>query len=604
MRSPKFNFSKTKIEGVVSQSALKKTWKSLGGQLRKQLFLDLIEFKDYDQRIDTVTARIEKEVHEASYRPDKPIHYLVEKSRGLCRQMTQCRPEDLLILETLTRSLKAELVDGRPSKKAFFEPDDQRFARSGPRLGVQEYSAIASWKNFQQEIFRFSKERKYIVVTDVANFYDFISFTHLRNIISSICNVREEVLDFLVFVLNEMAWTPDYMPRSEIGLPQMESNAPRVLANAMLYELDRVAEGMAFGDYVRFMDDIDVGLDSISTAKRVIRDIDLTLQSRQLRLNSSKTKILRASQAFDHFCIRENRFLDTCVQILELDNPNSKTSVKKAIGKAYTIWKGDDLQDSRFTRGNGDKIFKYMAKVGRAVEYEIFSDDLVSMIKLQPGMRLTAFSLLSFKDHPNQEFYILCDFFEDGIFVDDFSCILMAKFAVHARFRANSKMRKSAKMLIDRFCETGTIYSIYSALLVASKFLSPVEQVGVLQNTYDCWRGSFWLGRTVGGLTPNCATDVPSAEDYIKLLQKAENPMAQEVYDFHRQIQTQKSYALRLYSYAKAPNPTYPQRIIHPKALIIRSMSQNSEFNAEMKEITKVHQAFTADPFYRDWSIK
>lgn len=190
MRSPKFDFSKAKLKGVITQPILQRSWKSLGGQLRKQLFLDFIEFKDYDQRIVEISTQLASNVQSASYRPEKPIHYLVEKSRGLCRQMTQCRPEDLLILETLTKSLKAELVDGRPSKNAFFEPDEQKFARNRTKLGFQEYSATASWKNFQQAIFKFSKERNFVVVTDVANFYDFISFGHLRNIISSICDVR------------------------------------------------------------------------------------------------------------------------------------------------------------------------------------------------------------------------------------------------------------------------------------------------------------------------------------------------------------------------------------------------------------------------------
>lgn len=343
-----------------------------------------------------------------------------------------------------------------------------------------------------------------------------------------------------------MAWTPDYMPRSEVGLPQMESNAPRVLANAMLYELDRVADDRAFGDYVRFMDDIDVGLDSLPKAKCVIRDIDLTLQSRQLRLNSNKTKILRANEAFDHFCIRENRFLDRCAATVNLGTSGSVEPAKKALAKAYTYWRGADLHNSRFTRGNGDKIFRYLAKVGRAVGFHLPADDLVSMIKLQPNMRLTAFSYLAFKDHPNSEFYKLCDFFDDGVFVDDLSCILMAKFAVHTRFRADSKMKRKSEKLVAHFLELGTVYSVYSAMLVASKLLTANEQVTIAEQTFETWKSNYWLGRTVGGLTPTCGTSVSTAAKFYDLLRVSQNPAAQVVYDFHRQIQTQKSHALRL----------------------------------------------------------
>ncbi|MDZ7711553.1 MAG: RNA-directed DNA polymerase [Roseovarius sp.] len=107
---------------------------------------------------------------------------------------------------------------------------------------------------------------------------------------------------------------PDYMPRLEMGYASIETEAPRVLlANAMLFELDRVVEQHSYRNYARFMDDIDFGVQTIVEAKRAVRDIDLTLQSRQLRLNSAKTQILTQQEAFRHFCVKENsRFRQVC----------------------------------------------------------------------------------------------------------------------------------------------------------------------------------------------------------------------------------------------------------------------------------------------------
>jgi hypothetical protein len=53
------------------------------------------------------------------------------------------------------------------------------------------------------------------------------------------------------------------------------------------------------------MDDIDVGVDTIVDAKRVLRSVDLVLQTKQVRLNSGKTAILTRSEAiraFSTFC--------------------------------------------------------------------------------------------------------------------------------------------------------------------------------------------------------------------------------------------------------------------------------------------------------------
>lgn len=599
MKSPKFRFNHEQFKLVVTEPVLKKRWKRLGNNLRKQLFLDMVEYKDIDKQIDRIASDLTHRIHNASYRPAKPAHYLVEKSLGLCRQMTLCRPEDLLVLETLTNSLKKELVDGRPSKKSFFEPDQQRFGMGSQKFGIDDYSATKSWKSFQQAIFAFSKERRFVVVTDVANFYDFISFAHLRNIISSICSVREEILDLLVFVLNEMAWTPDYMPRPGVGLPQMEANAPRVLANAMLYELDKVAEAKAYGDYVRFMDDIDVGVDTIAKAKQTIRDIDLTLQSRQLRLNASKTKILSQQEAVEHFCIKENRFLDYCSDRINSGGTASYPALRKGLSKAYGIWRGTDWRNSRFTRGNGDKIFKYAAKVGSEIGFEIPRDDLMGLIKLYPSMRLTGFGYLSHRNFPNSEFYEIRKLFFDGVFVDDASFVLAAKFCVHARFRADSRLKREMRELIDLFVDHGTDYSIYAALLIGSKVLNSNELTMLTDRTYDHWKDNYWLGRTVGGLTPVAGT----ADKFIELIDQSKNRAAEDVYNFHSEIQSERSAALRLISYAKAKNHTFPLGIIHPKALIIRSLQKNVKLKPEFKTIIAAQPAFKTDPFYRAWKL-
>lgn len=220
MKSPKFEFTKAEIVKFINPGKLKWIWKKhIGAQLRKQLAFDLVEYKDIDDLIDAISRDVSLKVEQSSYMPTTPAHYLVEKSRGLCRQMTLVRPEDLLILQALSLALQPELDRGRPTPKAFYRPDDQRFSKKSSRLDAGMYGSLASWKSFQQAVFEFAREHDFIVVTDIANFYDFINFSHLRNIVASICDVNESILDLLIFILNETSWTPDYMPRTQIGLP-------------------------------------------------------------------------------------------------------------------------------------------------------------------------------------------------------------------------------------------------------------------------------------------------------------------------------------------------------------------------------------------------
>ncbi len=282
MQSPKFKFLKKDLSDAFSYSLLEVEWKKrVRYQIRKQLIFDAIEYRDYNDELKEMLETTRRQVLHGSYEVKPVKRYLAEKSRGLCRQMTLIHPQDLLVLERLSRTVHFELKSKAPSKAAFFEPDDGHFAKGFQQIDFK-YGSYESWKRFQKEVFGFAHENKYIVVTDVANFYDFINFQHLRNIISSLAEIRESILDLLIHVLNKMTWTPDFMPLTQIGMPQIETSATRVLANALLYEVDRVCEDSSISNYARFMDDMDIGVDTIPDARRIIRDIDLTLPGESL----------------------------------------------------------------------------------------------------------------------------------------------------------------------------------------------------------------------------------------------------------------------------------------------------------------------------------
>ena len=100
--------------------------------------------------LDAATRHISREILTAVKR------YLVEKSRGLCQQMTMPHPIDLLVLEILSESVYTNLENSDPSKGAFFEPDHGRFLKKKHDIH-QEYGAFSSWKRFQKETFGFTK---------------------------------------------------------------------------------------------------------------------------------------------------------------------------------------------------------------------------------------------------------------------------------------------------------------------------------------------------------------------------------------------------------------------------------------------------------------
>jgi hypothetical protein len=147
MKSPKFTFSVESIKKCVSPAIISSLWKSkIRAQLRKQIVWDVIEYRDIDNNLKDFSEGISKLVTTASYRVERPHNYLVEKSRGLCRQMVLISPRELVLLQCLSSALHKQIVAKSPSKAAFFQPGDMKWSEGKMTLGEGEYGSVASWK--------------------------------------------------------------------------------------------------------------------------------------------------------------------------------------------------------------------------------------------------------------------------------------------------------------------------------------------------------------------------------------------------------------------------------------------------------------------------
>src|SRR5271169_5548855 len=306
MKSPRFDTRAAPLRRIFSHGNLEKVWRNkVRVAMRQQFMNDGVEHFDFHVARRIECQKLSQLILSGEYVPEQAQRILVEQSKRLSRQLVIPSAKDALVLQCLSDAFYAEIQSRAPTDRAFFEPKEHRFSSQR-----NQYGTFASWLNFQRELFNFSRTRDYIVVTDIANYYHSISYVHLRNVISGILGAEESVLDMLIYVLSSLLWQPDYMPRIEIGLPQINLDAPRLLAHCFLYELDTYLASDTSRDFVRYMDDIDVGVDSIAEAKDVLKSIDLVLQTKQVRLNSGKTIILSRADAIRHFRIIENSRLN------------------------------------------------------------------------------------------------------------------------------------------------------------------------------------------------------------------------------------------------------------------------------------------------------
>ena len=201
--------------------------------LRKQPLEDLHDFLDIHRNIQSFAARLRKDVLDGHYKPSSPEFVHLEKRDGIPRRLAIPEPANALALQCIVEVLESELKKAQPSQNSYYS----RTHTQGDVEhvdGTFAYPWWILWPQFQQRILKFTDSYQYIVVTDIANYFDCIPLASLRNTLASCGKFSENLLNFLFYLLEAFSWRPYYMPHSGVGLPQINFDAPRLLAHAYL----------------------------------------------------------------------------------------------------------------------------------------------------------------------------------------------------------------------------------------------------------------------------------------------------------------------------------------------------------------------------------
>jgi hypothetical protein len=595
MHSPKFPLKAKNLRDVINVARLKATWRNkVREAMRRQPIPDPLENLDFHIRIDAISKTIESEVLTAAYIPNTPTRFLSEKSKGLCRQIVIPSVKDALVLQTLSDALWADIKSKAPTKKAFYAPGDHQFSKV-VKGHSNEYGSIGAWLAFQESIFGFAKSKKFIVVTDIANYYDTISYDHLRNILAELSLAREHALDLLIYTLSCMLWQPDYMPRVHVGLPQSNLDAARLLAHAFLFEIDEVLMNRKGADFARYMDDIDVGVDSVSEARAVLRDLDLSLQTRQIRLNSGKTKILTEVQAQQHFKIRENLLLDRLAELIGEKKSKGHAIDRERLKVEMAIRAG--LRRGTFASGNGEKILKRLINFARQLHADISDEIFYNLLCNWPALRPTLFVWWQSRIAPESKLALISKFFAEGGLVDDAAKMDAAVAIVIARLPKDKLVEGEIAKIIASL-NNNSRWEFYAKAWILSKYGTADQLMDLIETAVSVWVTSEPLSRLVAGLYPRFRDGVLQPK-FEAIIRRAGNAWSQGVLQFHQQLCSGTTGYTGIQSFIRAKNTSLPNGISHPKFLMLRSLLSNGDIAPwAVKDLKTRHSLGLSDPYY------
>lgn len=153
---------------------------------------------------------------------------------------------------------------------------------------------ISRWFTFEGVTLTFIRSEKYLLVTDVSNFFENISRAQLISVferaISDIQATGPEKLQIRNAIRTLDKLLEQWTYSGSHGLPQ-NRDASSFLSNVLLSSIDHEMVKNGY-DYYRYVDDIRIIANSESFARRALQDLIRQLRKVGLNINASKTEIL------------------------------------------------------------------------------------------------------------------------------------------------------------------------------------------------------------------------------------------------------------------------------------------------------------------------
>jgi hypothetical protein len=392
-----------------------------------------------------------------------------------------------------------------------------------------------------------------------------------------------------------MLWQPDYMPRVPIGLPQSNLDAPRLLAHSFLFEIDELLSLRSKVDFARYMDDIDIGVDSVSEAKEILRDLDLALQTRQVRLNSGKTRILTEAQAARHFKIRENLLIDKLAEKIDANRSLGKSNLREKRKIELAIRAG--MRRGTFEVGNGEKILKRLVNFGRPLHADMSDDLFHSLLRDWPALRQTVLNWWQNRIAPEGKLPLIVDLFSKGTLVDDAAKMDIAVAIVSARLEKSKFVDDQIATILKCLDHTSS-WGLYTKIWLLSKYGSDAEVMALIEKTVSLWVTQEHLSRLVAGLSPRFVGSSLRIK-FEAIIRRAGNAWSASVLQFHNELSSGTIGYTAIKAFVFAKNASLPNTISHPKFLMLLSLLRNPDLApAAVGNLKAVHSWALTDEYY------
>ncbi len=251
------------------------------------LFPRLIEYDLFESNIDTIVNEL-KDIDIGSYNWQPHRKFLIPKGEFSYRVATQLDPIDSILFAAIIYEY-GNLIE---KLRVPIEQNKVFNYRFQPTSEGSLYNKKNAWNNFWTNAQEKSKKYKFVIVLDIADFYNQIYHHTLENQLIE-CRFPNQIIKALKNMLQSTTQTVSR------GIP-VGPHASHLLAEMCLIQIDDnlILKGL---DFCRYADDIVLFANSEKEMKLLIYEMVKLLDSSKLMLQQQKTKRLSVEE-FQKYC--------------------------------------------------------------------------------------------------------------------------------------------------------------------------------------------------------------------------------------------------------------------------------------------------------------
>jgi hypothetical protein len=301
------------LDDLFEPGRLRKTAAAIRKEVRLIRARDAVDWIDWFVSIESSLSELSEEVVSGRYVPSPPTRYELAKSHGAFRVITSFNMRDAIVYrhicdEALDRAIPNKVPGAFFSRRHSATP-------VGKTLTLPEdayHSFFEVWLKFNQYRAHTLLNNAYrvLVVTDITNYFDSIQHDLLIEYLSPL-RLPRKAMGLLGRLLEAFKPTAGHSPNPRVGLAVDELDCSRELAHLFLFEHDaRIVADFGEDNYVRWMDDQNIGVRSMTEARRLVNSLTRSLCCQRLTLNSGKTKFLDPAETVKFFQLEANEEIE------------------------------------------------------------------------------------------------------------------------------------------------------------------------------------------------------------------------------------------------------------------------------------------------------